>query len=192
MLGLMRWIFFSNSAIGSTGSIVSSAHLIRKVHFPRETLPIATVLFNFAQLLLALSAVLPVMVVVFQVKLAWTAFLFLPLLLLHMLFTIGIALFLSAVTTKFRDVAHFTEVAMMVLFWTALILYAPEMAPSALRMTFKVNPLAAFTMAYHDVLYWGRVPSASVMVSMASWTVLALLVGHAVFRSYSPRFAEAV
>ena len=35
-----------------------------------------------------------------------------PLLLLHLLFTIGLAFVLSAVTTGFRDVAHFTEVAL--------------------------------------------------------------------------------
>jgi ABC-type polysaccharide/polyol phosphate export permease len=55
LVGLLPWNFFSSSLIASTQAIAGNGHLIRKVYFPRETLPIATVLFTFSQLLLALA-----------------------------------------------------------------------------------------------------------------------------------------
>ena len=59
---LLPWTFFSSSLIASTQSITGNANLIRKVYFPRETLPIATVLFAFSQLILALIVFLPALV----------------------------------------------------------------------------------------------------------------------------------
>ena len=110
LVGLFPWNFFSSSLIGSTQAITGNADLIRKVHFPRETLPIATVLFTFAQLLLAFAVFLPALVLISGVRLHWTAVLFVPLLVLHLLFTIGLAFILATGTVFFRDVAHLTEV----------------------------------------------------------------------------------
>ena len=192
LVGLLPWTFFSGSLLASTGSIIGNAHLIKKVYFPRETLPVATVLFNFAQFLLALSVFLPALILFSGVTLRWSALLFFPLLLLHLVFTIAVALILSALTTSFRDVAHLTEVTLPLLFWVTPIIYPVTMAPEPLRVFFKVSPLAAFAVAYQDVLVRGVVPEGLVIGSLVGWTVGMLFVGQAVFRWYSPTFAEAV
>ena len=190
--GLMPWTFFAGSLGASTASIVGNAGLIRKVNFPHETLPLATVLFNFAQLVLALVVIVPGLVLMTQAHLTLVALLAIPLLLLHLVFTVGIAFALSALTTVFRDVAHFTEVALMVLFWTSPILYTAEMAPHPLQVWFRLSPLAGFAIAYQDLLVNHRLPSGEVVVTLLFWTVAALLLGHAVFRRLSASFAEAV
>lgn len=192
MVGLLPWNFFSGALLASTGAIIGNANLIKKVYFPRETLPIATVLFNFAQLLLALAVFVPALVLLSGITLRWTTALFVPLLGLHLLFTIGLAFVLSALTTSFRDVAHLTEVGLMLLFWATPIVYPASMAPAGLQGLFKASPLAAFAMAYQDVLFWGRVPEGLVVSSLLGWTAAALLGGQAVFRWYSPAFAEEV
>jgi lipopolysaccharide transport system permease protein len=190
--GLMPWTFFSGSLMASTSSILGNAGLIRKVHFPHETLPFATVLFNFAQLVLALVVVVPGLVLMTGAHLTGVALLAIPLLLLHFVFTVGIAYALSALTTVFRDVAHFTEIALLFLFWTSPILYTAEMAPHPLQVWFRLSPLAGFAVAYQDLLVHHRLPSGEVFVTLIFWTVAALLLGHAVFRRLSASFAEAV
>jgi len=192
MVGVLPWNFFASSVLGSTGSIVGSGGLIRKVYFPLEILPIATVLFCLAQFLLAMSVVVPAAMIVLGIAPTWAALLFPPLLLLHLLFTIGLAFILSAVTTWFRDVAHLTEVALMLLFWVTPVIYSAEMMPPGLRRVIKVSPLAAFTMAYQDVLYHGRVPHLSQVLILLAWTFAVLTAGHTVFRRYRGQFAELV
>ena len=66
------------------------------------------------------------------------------------------------------------------------------MAPATLQLFFKLSPPAAFAIAYQDVLFWGRVPEELVISSLLAWTAAALLSGLAVFRRYSPAFAEEV
>jgi len=192
LAGLMPWQFFAGALSASTSSVIGNGNLIRKVYFPREVLPVATVLFTFTQFVLALAAVLPVVLVVEHVPLRWAALLVLPLAVLHLLFTIGCAFALSALTASFRDVSHFTEFALMLLFWLTPIVYPSQMAPEPLRAFFRTSPLAAFTVAYQDVLVRGVAPDTAVTLTVVAWAAVTLAVGHAIFRRRSPAFAELV
>lgn len=190
LVGLLPWSFFSGSLLASTGSVLQNAHLIRKVHFPHETLPIATVLFGFAQLLLALLVFVPCLLLSSALPLSASLLLLPPLLLLHAVFTTGLALLLSALTTSFRDLAHLTEVALLLLFWVTPIVYPLAMAPPRLQPWLEVSPLAAFALAYQEVLFRGRAPAPVIVAGVVLFPVAALLLGLWVFRRYSPTFAE--
>ena len=65
LLGLLNWTFFSSSAMMSTGSVVGAGALVKSVAFPRVILPVATVLFNLVQFLLAIAVFLPLSLVMF-------------------------------------------------------------------------------------------------------------------------------
>jgi ABC-type polysaccharide/polyol phosphate export permease len=192
LVALLPWNFFAAATLASTGAIHRNGALLRKVAFPREALPVAGVLFAFAQLLLAFVVFLPLAALVSRVDLGWTALLVVPLLLLHLTFTIGVALVLSALTVSWRDVAHFTEIALVLAFWLTPIVYPAQMAPETLRQAFVLSPPAAFAMAYQDVLFWGRLPAAGTIASAAASAVLALALGRTVFRAMSPAFVEEV
>jgi ABC-2 type transport system permease protein len=192
LAGLLPWTFFASSLTASTQAIVRDAGLIRKIYFPREVLPIATVLFTFSQLLLALAVFVPALLWVSGGRLDWPAVLVVPVLLLHLLFTLGIGFILALGTVFFRDVAHLTEVAVVLLFWVTPIIYPVTMAPDELQVFFKLSPLAGFAMMYQDVLFWGRLPEGLVAATVLGWTAAALLGGHALFRRFSANVAEEV
>src|SRR6478672_7533461 len=63
LLAILAWTFFAGSLMMSTGAIVDNAGLLKSVLFPRVVLPIASVLFNFAQYLLTTIVLVPVMFV---------------------------------------------------------------------------------------------------------------------------------
>ena len=67
MIGILAWNFFAQSLMMSTGSILDNGNLIRKVAVPMEVFPVATVLFNLAQYLLALIVLFPLAFVFFGV-----------------------------------------------------------------------------------------------------------------------------
>ncbi len=98
------WNFFNTAVMSALNSIVQSGHLIKKVYFPREILPISTVFSNFVNFLLALP-VLFLLMAVFGVP--FTAnLLYLPLIMLvQIAFTIGIALILATLNVFYRDTA---------------------------------------------------------------------------------------
>jgi len=77
--------------------------------------------------------VLPVMLLLFGASLSWPAVLFVPITLMHLAFTVGVAFALSQSRRPFRDVAHFTEIAIMILVWLNPIVYKARDAPARLQ-----------------------------------------------------------
>ena len=117
LVGILPWTFFAQSLMMSTGSIIDNGGLIRKVAMPMEIFPVATVLFNLAQFGLAFLVFLPMTIFFFDVRIGWVSLWFLPLLLLHLLFTVGLSFLVATATVFYRDVRHLMETLLMLLFW---------------------------------------------------------------------------
>ena len=160
MLGILAWTFFANAIAMSAGAIVDNGGLVRSVWFPRAILPIATVLFNFAQYLLTAVVFLPVMLVIYRVAPAPPMLAFPVFLLLQLALTIGLALIIAVGTAFFRDVRHFVDVALAILFWATPVVYETTQVPERLRRAILLAPLSPYITAYHEVFYYGRWPAA--------------------------------
>lgn len=188
-VGMLPWHFFSGAISASTVAVISNANLIKKIHFPREILPISTVLFHFAQFLLALSVFFPALLFL-NAKLTAALAVYPLVLFLQLVFTVGLALFLSAMTVFYRDIKHLVEVGLIIFFWMTPIIYHLTMVPESVRFIFKLNPLAAYITAYQDILYVGRMPSIETLLLGLAWAVGALIVGEWVFRRQEAFFVE--
>src|SRR5213594_3928219 len=58
---LVPWTFFANGLTQSSNSLVGSANLIKKVYFPRLSVPLATVLSGIVDFLIAFAVLLVIM-----------------------------------------------------------------------------------------------------------------------------------
>jgi ABC-type polysaccharide/polyol phosphate export permease len=192
MLGILAWTFFVNSLMMSTGAIVDNSGLVKSVFFPRAILPIATVLFNFAQYLLTVLVFLPVMMVIYRVPVAAPMVAFPLFLFLQVLFTAGLALLLSTLTAFYRDVRHFLEIALAALFWLTPIVYLPDVAPDRWRPLLLMSPLSPFITAYHDMFFFQRWPEPAVWALAAAYAAAAMGAGFAVMLRREDEFSEAL
>jgi homopolymeric O-antigen transport system permease protein len=192
MAGLLPWTFFASALTASTQAITGNAGLIRKVYFPRAILPIASVLFSFTQLLLAFAVFLPAVLLISGIRPSWEMVLIVPVALLHLVFTVGLAFALAAVTVHFRDVAHLTEVLLPLLFWATPIIYPIDMMSATLQGWVKLSPLALFAIAYQDILLRARLPEWGLIVDVVVWSAATVGLGYLIFRRFSPTLAEEV
>src|SRR5947207_4064383 len=102
--GLLPWTWFSTSLIEATSSLISGGNLIKKVLFPAEVLPIVSVLANMVHFLLGLL-ILAAFMIGFRhypnpAALPW----FPVVIAVQLVFTLGLALGLSALTVHFRNI----------------------------------------------------------------------------------------
>lgn len=192
MIGLLAWNFFAQSLMMATGAILDNSNLVRKVALPMEVFPVATVLFNLAQYLLALIVLFPLAFVFFGVLPSWSWLAFLPILVLHVGFTLGACFVVAATTVFFRDVRHFTEILLMLLFWLTPIIYDIRSITPALQSVIYLNPISFFTMGYQNALYHNIFPSFQEVVILTMLTVLMMVTGYALFVRLKTRFAEEV
>ena len=190
MLGQLAWAFFASSMMMSTASIVDNSGLLRTVVFPRAILPIATVLFNFAQYLLTIAVFLPLMFAWYRIPLVEPMLLFPVVLVLHVAFTIGIALILATITVFFRDVRHLVEVALAVLFWLTPIVYELDRVPERLRLLILLSPMSPFVVAYQKLLFFREWPEATVCLVAVTYAVGAFVAGVALVLAFEDRLTE--
>jgi ABC-type polysaccharide/polyol phosphate export permease len=190
MVGILPWNFFAQSLMMSTGSILDNGNLIRKVALPMEVFPVATVLFNLAQYIFALIVFFPMALLFFKVPFAWSWVSFLPILALQLLFTLGLCFVLSAATVFYRDVRHFTEIFLTLLFWLTPIVYDVQNVPAALKMALYMNPFAHFILAYQNALYRNGVGSFDHLLVIALLAFLSFASGYTLFMLCRARFPE--
>ena len=166
--------------------------LIRKVALPLEVFPVATVLFNLAQYVLALAVFFPAAIFFFRVALAWVWVFFLPILALQLLFTLGVCFMVSTATVFYRDVRNFTEILLTLLFWLTPIVYDIQTVPDFFKTVIYMNPLSYFILAYQEVLVYNTFPPIERLVAVFSLAAVSLALGIKSFIAYKVRFAEEV
>ena len=208
LCALLPWNWFAASLNQAIPSIVNSAHLIKKVYFPREVLPLSVVLANGVNFLLALL-VLFALIPFFGIPLTRWA-LFLPaIIVIQLVFTAGLALILATVNVFYRDTGVIMEVVLLAWFFLTPIFYPITIVPEHVtilgmlvpmqRLVYILNPMASLISAYRVVL-WGSPldggppgpPAFDFLARTAVTAVLVLLIGYLVFARYSPRFGEEV
>lgn len=190
LLGMLAWTFFSNSLMMATGAVVDNWGLVKSVYFPRAILPVATVLFNFAQYVLTAVVFLPLMLIVYHVPLSAPMLAYPVFLVLQLLFTIGLALLIATATTFFLDLRHFLEIALQALIWLTPIIYLFDSVPEALRPWLRFSPMSPFILAYHEIFFYRRWPDGWMWGLATTYAAVAFVAGLMVMLRYEDRLSE--
>ncbi len=160
--GLLAWNLFSASLSGGAQAVLGNAALVKKVYFPREILPLATVGVALVDFLLQ-SAVFLVFVLIFygfELSQLWLY----PLAFLALLvFSVAIVLWVSAMNVRYRDVQHLVGIGLLVWFWMTPIVYAGGQVEAKMRDwsvagislwdLFLLNPMAWVVFGFQGALY---------------------------------------
>jgi len=199
LCGLLPWNYFSASVQGSLYSVLGNAGLVKKVYFPRAILPIATVLSQLINFLLAF-VILFAALLIFQSNFSPWLWLLPFVLLIQTIFTIGVALILSTLNVFYRDTSMIMDVLMLAWFFLTPVFYSTALLPDSItllgvtlnpqRLLYILNPMASLVNMYRDLLYWGYRTDLDFFLRSAVTAVAVLLFGAWFFRRYSDRFGE--
>src|SRR3954447_4450042 len=195
LVGLTVWIFFSQSLLAASSSLLDQGALIRKARFPRETIPAATVAVQLVTFLVVL-----VLVAVLTIAVRGTfggPLVLLPLVLLALAaFVTGLALAVSVLHAYYRDVAPILGAVLLPWFFISPIFFEPGDVVHHHAWVRDVltwaNPVAPFITAFRDVLYAGAWPSGATVVYVLGAAAVALGGGALLFRRLAPELAVVV
>jgi len=199
LCGLLPWNWFGGALMGAVYSVVNNAPLVKKVYFPREVLPISVVLANLVHFLIAL-VVLFVMMAVFQTGLTRWVLLLPVLIAIQLVFTLGLAFFLSAINVYYRDTAMVMDVVMLAWFFLTPIFYSMDIVPQSKeimgyvvpvqRLAYILNPMASLIASYRVILYNGAPPDMAFLLRTAVTAIVSLVCGYLFFQRVSHNFGE--
>lgn len=212
LVGLLPWNFASEAVSGGTRSVIDNAPLVKKVFFPREVLPLVSVLSSLVNFVLSLPMLLLVMAAVQAMyaplratgnwtNFSWT-FVYLPVLIgIQTLFLSGVALFLSALAVRYRDTVHLISIFIQFWFFLTPVIYALDRVAGPLAQLVRwLNPMASLVEFYREILYgnavaFGQIPTPNLpaldSVLRVLLTALATLaIGYWYFQRRSGEFGE--
>ena len=200
LLGISLWGFFTEATTTGMNSIVARGDLMRKINFPKYIV----ILSSMASALISLGINLLV-VIIFAIL---TGVKFTPLVLLVpfsiiqlFLLAFGVALILSTMYVKFRDIGHLWEVVLQILFYAIPIIYPITMVSASHATISKIMMLNPIAQAIQDIRHnliapetvpttWGMIDNFWVCLIPAIITIIIVIIGAWYFSKNSKKFAE--
>lgn len=191
MSGMLAWSLFTEVITRSLTLFVDNGNLMKKIFFPRATLPFIAVGAALVSNLLLFVATIAIFALIGHFP-TWSL-LWLPLLMLvNVAFSLGLGLLLGVLNVFVRDIAQVMTVVLQLWFWVTPIVYMPSILPQGFGKIIAYNPMYYVISSFQSVLLYGRTPE---LVPLA-WTALASLAllgaGFVVFRRAAPEMADVL
>jgi ABC-2 type transport system permease protein len=195
------WSFFTEATSQGMQSIVGRGDILRKINLPKSIIVVSATVSALINLLINLVVVL-VFAIINGVDFSWTVILVVPLLLELYLFSLCVALLLSALFVKFRDISHIWEIFLQGAFYATPIIYPLSMvtafSPFIAQLAF-INPMAQIIQDARLCLT--NVPTETIWtfvtnpwIKIAPFVIMAVIAvaGILYFRKQSRYFTELV
>ncbi|MDR7467981.1 MAG: ABC transporter permease [Armatimonadota bacterium] len=189
--GLLPWNLFAGSLQRSILSLVGSTHLITRVYFPRQILPIAAT-FSAAVDFAVAFAVLIVMGVGYGVPPTWRLLALPAAVAMVMLTAMGVGMWLSALNVKYRDVGHTVPFLIQVWMFASPVAYPLSLVPGHLHGLYAINPMAGAIELFRWAVAGGPAPSVPLLAIGFGATLVLLAWGLFYFRQMERSFADII
>jgi lipopolysaccharide transport system permease protein len=202
---ILPWKWFTASVTDATSSVASQDRLIKQIQFPKIVLPVAATTAGvvgfawgliplFAIILVSLGSISPTLV-------------FLPVIAaVQFIFTLALALLVSAGNVFFRDLGNVARHVLRLWFYLSPGLYSLAVLDQVnlldqypiLRTLLELNPFAILFEAYRAIIWGapgGGPPTAPHWPSLAGLAIVStifLALAAVVFKRLEPRFAKVL
>lgn len=189
-VALVPWMFFAASVQDGSTSILREKEMVKKIYFPREVLPIATVTSGFINMLLTFIVTF-IVIAISGRGFNPLALLCLPIVMIvQYVLCLGVALIVAALTVYLRDLQYILGILVMALQYLTPVMYGSEMVPDWALTIFNLNPLTHVIGIYRTILYYKEVPDLTSLLLVLGIGVVFILVGGLLFKKLQKGFAE--
>jgi len=174
MCALVPWTYFATALTNGSQSLIGQQHVITKVYFPRLLVPVASVVAPLVDLAIAFVVLLGMIVsygVVPPVEIV-----FVPLfVLLGAASAAAGAVWLAALTVRFRDVRYVLPFAVQIWMFATPVVYPASLVPESFRPLYGLNPMVGVIEGFRWAMLGA--PAPGTMTLMSAVVVCVGLVG---------------
>lgn len=190
LAGLIGWNYFATLVSEAGHSIISAQDMIKKIYFPRLVIPVSkaiTGLIDFAVVLLCFFIFLLIYQYPPSTNIVWLPFFLLMVLLTGL--TGGI--WVSALTTRFRDFQHVVPFLLRIGMFATPIAFSTDAVPQKYQFLFQLNPLVGLIEGIRWSIIGGKSPGAEIYVSFAL-TIFVFFLGILYFNKIEKTMADVL
>lgn len=191
MAGLLAWNLFSEVLTGCMKVFVDNANSLKKINFPRTTLPIiviGTALLNNVILFVVMIAIF--LLLGHVPGIGFVAIL--PMMFIVALFGAGLGIIFGVINVFIRDVEQAVPIILQILFWFTPIVYPANIIPPEFRSYLEISPLYHLIEFYHQIIAFKVVPSLSTPVGLLCLASLLCVLALHLFRKAGPEMVDVL
>ncbi len=189
--GILPWSLFETSIKYSVPSLTNHFNLITKIYFPKEILPFSGVCVAFIDFCISLI-VFFLLMAFFGVHVSYYALWFFPLLVLHLLFTVSVAMCLAALNVYYRDVGLATGFLIQMWFFATPVFYSIDKLPLKIKLVLFLNPMTFIVENMRRCLIEQRGVVFWQYVLLGVFVCFLFLISYRFFIRMERRFADVI
>lgn len=196
LAGITAWNYFADCLLKTSTVFKDNTQIFGKVYFPRIILPLSIVTSNLVRFGVQILLFLIIMVYYYlqgaSFSPTWALVLFPALVLMMALLGLGLGLIVTAMTTRYRDLALLVTFGVQLLMYTTTVVYPLTAAPERFKLLIELNPMTGILEAFrYSFLGKGEFSSWSLGYS-AFTTLVVLVLGTVVFNKTEKTFVDTV
>ncbi len=191
LCGILIWNYFSKSVINGTNSLIKNANLIRKIYFPRLIIPLASIGVGLFDFFIAFIILL-FMMLVYRIPPSINILALPIIIILTSLAALGVSLWTSAISVKYRDIASIIPNLIQILFWLSPVAYGAEAIPERFIFLYSLNPLYTILEGFRWVMLGTPLPPLHIIIISLGIIVILLLSGILYFKRMERQFADVI
>jgi lipopolysaccharide transport system permease protein len=188
-LALVPWTYFSSSATGSTGSLVSNMGIITKVYFPRLIIPLTPILAKLFDFFIAFIFIF-ILCFILDVSPKHEVVYFPILILLMIITSLAVGLWLSALAIQYRDINQIMQFGTQLLMFAAPVIWPISIIPENLVFYYGFYPLAGIIEGFRACFIVGKDMPFDLILSGYATSVFLLFTGLYYFNRKERFFAD--
>lgn len=196
LCGTVAWNYFAECLTKTSTIFKDNAHIFGKVYFPRLIMPLSVVFSNLVRfgiqfiLFLALWTYYLIKGSTFAPNAL--VFLFPVIILLMALLGLGLGLVITAMTTKYRDLAFVVTFGVQLLMYATPVIYPLSSTPLRFRSIIALNPLSGLIETFrYSFIGKGHFYAAEFAYSAIA-TVFILFAGLVIFNKVERNFMDTI
>ena len=200
LCGTIFWQYFASCLTMVSNTFTGNSHIFGKVYFPRMVLPVSTVITNLISLgiqffFFIVAWVIFMFVPGYSMRPGWQILL-LPLMLVELaLLALGCGIVISALTTKYRDLAMLVSFGVQLWMYATPVAYAADMfSGSKIEFIYWLNP----TCPVIETIRYAFLGSSAAQFRPVMWgiswitTFVILCIGILLFSKVEKTFMDTV
>lgn len=196
LAGVVTWNYFSDCFIKTSSVFRDNAYIFGKVYFPRLIMPLSVVFSNLVkfgvQLLLFFAMMLFYALKGGHFQVTWYVLLFPVLMLLMACLGLGLGMVVSAMTTKYRDLAFLVTFGVPLLMYATTVVFPLSAAPERFINLIKYNPMTPIIETFRIGFLGTGTFSWSMLGYTTCITVIILFIGVITFNKVQKSFVDTV
>lgn len=188
---LLPWTFFSTALTNTATSLSSHNHLITKVYFPREILPLTYVVAALFDFLIA-ALIMAGLMVWYGIGVTIHVLYALPIMVVFNALALSLGLVLSAVQVRFRDIAIAMPLVLQIWMFASPVVYPLSSVPARFRTLYDLNPVVGLIESFRRVVLEGTPPDMLLLGQSALMTLVILPIAYLYFKHRESTMADII